>query len=107
MENNIYIMACKRGQAADEWYGIWDNEDDAIMYYHKYVHHEGENAAKLNLDYMFMYRFPVNTIFCEVDDCSKVKFGKTSPYRWKLKLKELDQKHDRILRERKLERIVK
>jgi hypothetical protein len=106
MKNDyIYIMACKRGQKEHEIYGIWNNDKDAIMYWRKYVY--GSNNPSYNINFMAMFKFPVNTIFCDIDTWSKVKFGKSTKYRMKLSLEELDQRYEQVLREKKLERILK
>jgi hypothetical protein len=107
MENDyVYVVTIKRGQAESEILGMWIDENESIVNYHKMVFGEKFFGSDFNLSHRLYFKFPANKLYGKIDG-SDIKFGKTCVYRVKWTKEELKKRYEQVLREKKLERVLK
>ena len=105
-KKHIYIISTQRGQGLPEIYAFYDNYDDAILNYYDYFK-LNDYYENFHLDFMIIFKFPINERLCDFSSYSKVKFGKSSKYRIKFKdFKDLKDKYTQIIRKKKLNNII-
>ena len=78
---HIYIMSCQRSQGSPEIFSIWDTYEKSIIAYYNYC--VDNKSFSFSFNYMFLYRIPVNQMFCDNTKWSDVKLQKSSKYRIK------------------------
>jgi hypothetical protein len=103
----IYILSCQRGQGSPEIHSMWNSYEKAIKSYYHY--HISDKSTSSISNFMFLYKFPTNTIFSvggegeSWRDWSDVKIQKSSKYRIKFdSFKELESEYKVFNRDDKL-----
>lgn len=89
----VYIMSCQRSQGSPEIYSIWDTYECAIIDYYEYF----VKSKYSNLDFMYLFKIPLNQSFSENGIWSNIKLQKTCMYRLKFKsMSDLKTEYDCI-----------
>lgn len=102
----IYIISTKRGNGESEIYTIRDTYENLIIAYKELI--DVKEGVEYMLNKYFMFEFPINEWFCELDSWSNIKLGKSCKYRIKFKTaKDFYDKYEYIIRTKKLERVLK